>query len=56
MQLPPERLGSFYLGAKFDLHSGSHTSISLNYDARDLTTHAVCRDDGQRRDRKVSVT
>jgi hypothetical protein len=42
MQPPPEHLGSFYLGAEYDLQSRSHTGIPLNYDARDLTTHAMC--------------
>lgn len=42
MQPPPEHLGSFYLGAEYDLGSGAHTGKPLNYDARDLTTHALC--------------
>ncbi len=42
MQAPPERLGSFYLGSTFDLKTGKRTDIPVNYDARDLTTHAVC--------------
>ena len=42
MNLPPERLGSFYLGAKYDLDTGKVTEEPINYDARDLTTHAVC--------------
>jgi DNA helicase HerA-like ATPase len=42
MQLPPEHLGSFYLGAEYDLQRGTHTAIPLNYDSRDLTTHALC--------------
>jgi DNA helicase HerA-like ATPase len=42
MQLPPEHLGSFYLGAEYDLQKGAHTTIPLNYDSRDLTTHALC--------------
>ena len=42
MYLPPERLGSFYLGAKYDLQSGKITNEPINYDARDLTTHAIC--------------
>ena len=42
MQLPPEQLGPFYLGANFDLQSGSHTSIPIKYDIRALTTYAVC--------------
>ncbi len=42
MNLPPERLGSFYLGARYDLDVGKVTEEPINYDARDLTTHAVC--------------
>ncbi|RME41540.1 MAG: ATP-binding protein, partial [Caldilineae bacterium] len=42
MQAPPERLGSFYLGAEYDLKTGQRTNTPVNYDARDLTTHAVC--------------
>ncbi len=42
MQPPLDHLGSFYLGAEYDLQSGAHTGVPLNYDARDLTTHAVC--------------
>jgi hypothetical protein len=42
MNLPPERLGSFYLGAKYDLDKGKITAEPVNYDARDLTTHMVC--------------
>ena len=42
MNLPPERLGSFYLGARQDLDAGKVTEEPINYDARDLTTHAVC--------------
>ncbi len=41
MQRPPERLGSFYLGAVYDLERGRITDTPLTYDARDLTTHAV---------------
>ena len=40
--LPPEKLGSFYLGARYDIGSGEITSEHVNYDSRDLTTHAVC--------------
>lgn len=39
---PPEKLGSFYLGAEYDLNQSKLTSSVINYDARDLTTHAVC--------------
>ncbi len=42
MQPPLEHLGSFYLGAEYDLQSGAHTGVPLNYETRDLTTHAVC--------------
>jgi len=42
VQLPPEKLGSFYLGAVYDNAKKAHTTESVNYDARDLTTHAVC--------------
>jgi len=42
MQAPPERLGSFYLGAEYDLDAGQRLENAVNYDARDLTTHAVC--------------
>lgn len=42
MQAPPEQLGSFYLGAVYDLESGQRTDTPLNYDARDLVTHAIC--------------
>jgi hypothetical protein len=42
MQLPPERLGSFYLGAEYDAQRGAHTGVPIVYDARHLTTHALC--------------
>ncbi len=42
IEAPPERLGSFYLGAEYDFTSGEYTDAVVNYDARDLTTHAVC--------------
>ncbi len=42
MQAPPEKLGSFYLGAEYDLKAGQRLESPVNYDARDLTTHAVC--------------
>lgn len=42
MQPIDERLGSFYLGAEYDLATGKRLDAPLNYDARDLTTHAVC--------------
>ena len=40
--LPPEKLGSFYLGAEYDIDSKQVTDFAINYDSRDLTTHAVC--------------
>lgn len=42
IQLPPEKLGSFYLGAKYDNANKTVQAETINYDARDLTTHAVC--------------
>ncbi|MCB0105814.1 MAG: hypothetical protein KDE53_07890 [Caldilineaceae bacterium] len=42
MQAPPEKLGSFYLGAEYDLRGSQRSDLAVNYDARDLTTHAVC--------------
>ena len=42
MQPPPERLGYFYMGAEYDWQRGVSTGIPLDYNARDLTTHAVC--------------
>jgi DNA helicase HerA-like ATPase len=42
MQAPAERLGSFYLGAEYDLKNGKRIETPINYDARDLTTHAIC--------------
>ncbi len=39
---PFEKLGRFYLGKKYDLESRSVGSEYINYDANDLTTHAVC--------------
>ncbi len=42
IQLPPEKLGSFYLGAKYDDTNKTIQPETVNYDARDLTTHAVC--------------
>ncbi len=41
IQAPPERLGSFYLGAEYDLDTGKYHPPVIHYDARDLTTHAV---------------
>ncbi len=42
MQAPPEKLGSFYLGAEYDLKRRQRSDVAVNYDARDLTTHAIC--------------
>ncbi len=42
IKLPPEKLGSFYLGAEYDVQQGTVTDIPVNYDSRDLTTHAIC--------------
>ena len=37
-----ERAGAFYLGKEYDLESGQVLDKPVMYDARDLTTHAVC--------------
>ena len=37
-----EKLGSFYLGKEYDLANKKLLDAQVNYDARDLTTHAVC--------------
>src|SRR3954454_15866832 len=37
-----ERLGVFYLGRDYDLAARKPTDNLLLYDAKDLTTHAVC--------------
>ncbi len=37
-----ERLGAFYLGRTHDVASGETSDDPILYDARDLTTHAVC--------------
>ncbi|MBD3206121.1 DUF87 domain-containing protein [Candidatus Bathyarchaeota archaeon] len=42
MKAPPEKLGSFFLGSEYDLETDQITGEHVNYDARDLTTHAVC--------------
>jgi len=42
MNAPPEKLGSFYLGGLYDLKTRQISEIPVNYDARDLTTHAIC--------------
>ena len=41
MQLPPEKVGSFYLGAEYDLATSTRKDIPIIYDARDLLTHGV---------------
>ena len=42
MQQTYEKLGAFYLGKTFDMERGKPTDELLLYDAKDLTTHAVC--------------
>ncbi len=37
-----EKLGQFYLGREHELESGETTAKDVLYDAKDLTTHAVC--------------
>ena len=37
-----EKLGAFYLGKPYDLEADERLDAPLLYDARDLTTHAVC--------------
>jgi hypothetical protein len=37
-----ERLANFYLGVEYDLAKGQTLDRIVQYDARDLTTHAVC--------------
>lgn len=37
-----EKLGAFYLGRRRDLQHDSTTNEAVLYDAKDLTTHAVC--------------
>ena len=39
---PFEKLGAFYLGQEYDLDTGKRLDRLAMYDARDLTTHAVC--------------
>ena len=39
---PFEKLGAFFLGQEFDLASDKRLDNLVMYDARDLTTHAVC--------------
>jgi hypothetical protein len=42
MDTVEERLASFYLGQEYDLATGQPQEKLVHYDARDLTTHAVC--------------
>jgi len=42
VNLPQEKIGSFYLGGEYDVNKGALTDVPVSYDARDLTTHAVC--------------
>lgn len=37
-----EKLGQFYLGREHDLATGETSAAEIHYDAKDLTTHAVC--------------
>jgi hypothetical protein len=37
-----EKIGAFYIGREYDLEKGERTAEHIMYDARDLTTHAVC--------------
>ena len=37
-----EKLGAFYLGRRFDAAQDAITRDLVLYDAKDLTTHAVC--------------
>jgi hypothetical protein len=39
---PFEKMGAFYLGQEYDLAKGKRLENLIMYDARDLTTHAVC--------------
>jgi DNA helicase HerA-like ATPase len=42
MEKVEERLASFYLGQEYELAKGELLEQQVHYDARDLTTHAVC--------------
>ena len=42
MEKVEERLASFYLGQEYELAKGEFLEPRVHYDARDLTTHAVC--------------
>ena len=37
-----EKLGAFYLGKEYDLAKGKLLDRLVMFDARDLTTHALC--------------
>ncbi len=37
-----EKTGAFYIGREFDAEKGQTVGHEISYDARDLTTHAVC--------------
>jgi len=37
-----EKIGAFYIGRKYDLNKKQRSTEDVMYDARDLTTHAVC--------------
>lgn len=37
-----EKLGAFYLGKRYDLQAKQPRDELVLYDAKDLTTHAVC--------------
>ena len=37
-----EKLGAFYLGKVFDMHTGKTKDELILYDSKDLVTHAVC--------------
>jgi hypothetical protein len=41
MKAVPEYLGSFYLGAEYDLKTRQPTATTINYDTRQ-TTHVIC--------------
>ncbi len=42
MDTVTEQLASFYLGQQYNLAQGEALAEPVHYDARDLTTHAVC--------------
>jgi hypothetical protein len=44
-----EKLGAFYLGRPYDLRNKKRQKGLLLYDSKDLVTHAVGWDDGQRK-------